>query len=343
LLIQQPNNDNPSQSHKMALSIDPDFLKAVLPLLPLRESLPKPGLHDIITRRANLKHIFSILFENIPSEPDVITDKLTFKSYDGAELTMLHIHHVSLANAKDTPPTPAIIHVHGGGMIAMSSADMAPFVVQQVKRLKVPMFSVDYRLAPEHPDPAATEDVFAALQYVQRHAADFNVDPARLAIMGESSGGGVAAGVALLARDRAMNPPLAKQILIYPMLDDRNLVPDENLVPFAQAWDYESNVTGWTAYLGAERAGKPEAEVSHYAAPARAKDLKGLPRTYLDVSGLDIFRDECVDYAARLAKAGVSLEFHLWEGVPHSFEGSAPSIPVSVAATARRDLAMASI
>jgi acetyl esterase/lipase len=326
---------------EMALSFDPDFLQAVLPLMPMRESLPKPGLHDIATRRSNLAHIFSVFSGAFAPEPEILTDRLRFKTYDGAELTLLHIHHVSSKTAG--PSTPAIIHVHGGGMIAMSADDFAPFVVQQVKRLKVPMFSVDYRVAPEHPDPAATEDVFAALQYVQSHAVELNVDPARLAIMGESSGGGVAAGVALLARDRNMSPPLAKQILIYPMLDDRNLVPDEHLLPFAATWDWESNITGWTAYLGADRAGKPEADVSHYAAPARAKDLKGLPRTYLDVSGLDIFRDECLEYAARLVKAGVPLEFHLWEGVPHSFEGSAPNIPVSVAATARRDLAMTSI
>jgi len=157
------------------------------------------------------------------------------------------------------------------------------------------------------------------------------VDPARLAVMGDSAGGGLAAGVCLLARDRG-GPAIAQQILVYPMLDDRTSVPDPQLVPFL-TWTYDDNVTGWRALLG-ESAG--DGDVSPYAAPARATDLSGLPSTYIEVGELDIFRNEDISYARRLADAGVSTELHLYPGCPHAFEGLAPNAPVSQRAVASR-------
>ena len=142
--------------------------------------------------------------------------------------------------------------------------------------------------------------------------------------MGDSAGGCLAAGVALLARDRS-GPALAQQLLIFPMLDDRNIEPDPQLLPFL-TWTYDDNATGWGALLG-EKAGS--AEVSPYAAPARAQDLSGLPAAYIDVGDLDIFRDEDLLYARRLMAAGVPTEFHLHPGCPHLFEAFAPAADVS--------------
>ena len=152
-----------------------------------------------------------------------------------------------------------------------------------------------------------------------------NVDPTRLAVGGDSAGGGLAAGVALLTRDRS-GPQLALQLLIYPMLDDRTVVSDPHLPPEFLVWTYDDNATGWGAVLGGDSGG---ADVSPYAAPARAVDLTGLPPAYIDVGDLDIFRDEDIDYARRLLAAGVPTELHVVPGCPHGFELLAGDLPVS--------------
>jgi acetyl esterase/lipase len=156
---------------------------------------------------------------------------------------------------------------------------------------------------------------YAGLVWLSQHAAELGGDPARIAVMGDSAGGGLAAAVAQMARDRG-GPAVARQILIYPMLDDRNTIPDPHLVPFA-VWTYQDNLTGWHALLG-DAVGGPDTPA--YAAPARAADLAGLPPAYLEVGQLDIFRDEDMSYALRLSQAGVPVEFHLHPGVPHEFD-----------------------
>ncbi len=182
----------------------------------------------------------------------------------------------------------------------------------------VPMLVVDYRVAPEHPHPTPVEDCYAALRWLTENASALGVDRTRIAVMGDSAGGGLAAGVSLLARDRG-GPPIAQQLLIYPMLDDRTQTPDPQLLPLL-TWTYDDNVTGWAALLG-DSAGIDA--VSPYAAPARATDVSGLPDTYIDVGDLDIFRDEDIAYARRLSDAGVPTELHLHPGCPHAFEALA--------------------
>jgi acetyl esterase/lipase len=199
-----------------------------------------------------------------------------------------------------------------------------PLIRSFVAECGVPALAVEYRLAPEHPHPVPVEDCFAALVWLADHAAELGIDAARIAVMGDSAGGGLAAGVALLARDRG-GPALARQILIYPMLDDRNTVPDESLVPFL-TWTYDDNVTGWGALLGGD-AGGDEVPVS--AAPARAQDVSGLPPTYVDVGDLDIFCNEDVEYARRIAATGTPVELHVHPGVPHGFETFAPGTDVA--------------
>ncbi len=200
------------------------------------------------------------------------------------------------------------------------------------------MLSVDYRLAPEHPYPTPVEDAYAALTWLHEHAAELGVDPARIAVMGDSAGGGLAASLAILARDRGA-PAIARQILIMPMLDDRNVVPDPHIAPFA-LWSYADNVTGWGALLGAAAAGR---DVPATAAAARVTDPTGLPPAYIEVGQLDIFRDESLTYALRLAQAGVEVEFHLHPGVPHEFESLAHTSDIARRVTADRVRVLSSL
>jgi acetyl esterase/lipase len=218
----------------------------------------------------------------------------------------------------ETDCTSAVVYLHGGGMICGSVDLYEPVVAAYVAASGVRMLAVDYRVAPEHPHPTPVEDCFAALGWLREHAADLAIDPDRIAVMGDSGGGGLAAGVALLARDRGT--PLAQQILVYPMLDDRNTTPDPELVPFA-AWTYDSNRIGWTALLGESTGGD---DVPTYAAPAREQDLTRLAPAYIEVGELDIFRNEDIDYARRLGAAGVSVELHVHPGAPHGFDRMAP-------------------
>ena len=184
-----------------------------------------------------------------------------------------------------------------------------------VSRSGVPFLSVEYRLAPEHPYPAGVEEAYAALTWLHEHADEFGVAPSRIAVMGNSAGGGLAAAVSILARDRG-GPPIARQMLIFPMLDDHTTVTDEHIAPYA-AWTYDDNITAWQALLG-DRVGAPD--VPAYAAPARVADASGLPAAYIEAGQLDIFRDEGLHYATQLSTGGVPVEAHLYPGAPHEFD-----------------------
>jgi acetyl esterase/lipase len=179
----------------------------------------------------------------------------------------------------------------------------------------VPFLSVEYRLAPEFPHPIPVEDAYAGLMWLAENAGELGVDPARIAVMGDSAGGTVAAALALLARDRG-GPAIARQILMYPALDDRTVKPDPALTGM-HSWSYGDNITMWQAYLGAAYGGD---DVSPYAAPARATDLIDLPPLYMEIVELDILRNEAIDYARRCLAAGVPTELHVHSGIPHSFE-----------------------
>ena len=183
--------------------------------------------------------------------------------------------------------------------------------------------SVEYRLAPEHPYPAPLDDCYAALAWTVQHAVDLGIDPGRIVVAGASAGGGLAAALALLARDRG-EYPLAYQLLIYPMIDDRMATPSSTLDTVV--WTPKANVLGWRAYLGHE----PGADgVPAYAAAARADDLAGLPPAWIGVGALDVFRDENITYAQRLLGAGVPAELHVYPGAPHGFESICPDAAVA--------------
>ena len=228
---------------------------------------------------------------------------------------------------------PAIYHTHGSGMVMGDRRLGVDSFLPYVASASAVVVSVEYRLAPEHPDPAVVEDCYAGLVWTAKNAADLGIDTDRLMIAGTSAGGGLAAGTALLARDRAF-PKLSHQVLICPMLDDRFETHSSRMLDDEGIWDRNDNLFGWTALLG-ERRGGPD--VSPYAAPARAEDLTGLPRTYIDIGSVESFRDEVLTYARRLSEAGVSVDLHMWGGGFHGFDLVAPHAAVSRASSATRD------
>jgi acetyl esterase/lipase len=224
---------------------------------------------------------------------------------------------------------PCVVSLHGGGLVVGSHlADDALFD-RWCPALGVVGVSVDYRLAPEHRYPAALEDAYAALAWARTDAGALGVDPARIGLRGVSAGAGIAAAVTLLARERG-EPPAAFQLLDAPMLDDRQVTPSSRLDGLP-VWTRESNAFGWRSYLG-DRYGT--ASVPATAAPARATDLSGLPPAFVSVGSVDGFRDEAVDYATRLNRAGVPCELHVYAGAPHGYHlaGDTP-----LARRARRD------
>jgi acetyl esterase/lipase len=235
--------------------------------------------------------------------------------------------------AAATAPVACVYYIHGGGMImgGQRTGGFAPFFALAAD-LGLAVTSVDYRLAPETPHPGPVEDCYAGLTWTAEHAAELGLDPARLIVAGTSAGGGLAAAVALLARDRG-GPALAGQLLACPMLDDRNDTPSARQMAGRGVWDRTANGVGWTALLGDARGGL---DVSPYAAPARATDLSGLPPAFIDVGSAETFRDEDVAYATRIWQAGGQAELHVWPGGSHGFTGLVPAAPLSQAALAAR-------
>ena len=214
-----------------------------------------------------------------------------------------------------TGAQPAIYWIHGGGYIA-GTYDMSNDLNSEwALELGATVLSPDYRLAPEHPYPAGIEDCYAGLKWAVEHAESLGIDPERVIIGGGSAGGGLAAALALMVRDRG-ELSVTHQVLIYPMVDDTRTTPSSQWRTWG--WSPESNHVGWQAYLGELF---DTDEVPGTAAPARAADLSGLPPAYIVVGSLDIFLDEDIAYTRRLLDAGVPAEFHVYPGGPHGFHG----------------------
>lgn len=268
--------------------------------------LPAPG--DALGLRALVDPTMSHTFEALPDAAAVTTTTITIASNNGAEIE-------SRWYAPEEPGAgAAVVYVHGGGMICGSVEIYDRLLRYYVQTTGVPFLAVDYRIAPEHRGATAAEDCLAALERLHESAEDWGIDPQRVALMGDSAGGGIAAGTAILARKRGI--ALARQILIYPMLDDRTTTPDPLLAPTA-TWTYDNNHTGWRALLGDQIGGTT---VSPVVVPGRLTEFAGLAPAYIEVGELDIFRDESIAYATGLMSAGVSCELHVYPGAPHGYD-----------------------
>ena len=209
-----------------------------------------------------------------------------------------------------------ILHIHGGGFVGGNLAEIDFLLRPRASELGCVIVTVDYRLAPETRFPGNIEDCYAALAWVHANSGELRIDVDRLGVMGESAGGGLAAALALLVRDRG-EYRLSFQHLIYPMLDDRTCTREPNPNAGEFIWHARNNAFGWRALLGHEPG---LTDVSPYAAPARATDLSGLPPTFIGTGALDLFVDENIDFAARLINAAVPTELHVWPGGFHGFD-----------------------
>jgi acetyl esterase/lipase len=218
------------------------------------------------------------------------------------------------APAVRSGPLPGIVAIHGGGYVIGDRTMYDGLFDRWCLDPGMVAVSVGYRLAPETPYPGPLEDCYQALVWTAARADELGIDPTCLGIYGASAGGGLAAALALLARDRG-EVDVAFQFLQYPMIDDRQITPSSRLDGL-HVWSRHSNTFGWRSYLG-DRYG---VDVPAYAAAARAEDLSGLPPAYVCVGSLDGFRDEDIDYAQRLLQAGVPTELHVLPGAPHGFE-----------------------
>jgi acetyl esterase/lipase len=213
-----------------------------------------------------------------------------------------------------TEPRPCLISIHGGGYVIGSHLGDDGRFDKWSPALRCIGISVGYRLAPETPFPGPLEDCYAVLRWAYQNARDLGIDPGRIGIIGGSAGGGLAAGLALLARDRA-EIPVAFQVLSYPMLDDRQATRSGRAG--APLWGPSANQFGWRSYLSGL---DPADDVPGYAVPARAGDLAGLPATFITVGNLDGLLDEDIAYARRLIAAGVPTDLHVFADGPHAFD-----------------------
>jgi acetyl esterase/lipase len=303
--------------------IDPEIL-AVLDLV------PRLDLTDIPVARRERAELAARAASDYVAPPSVRTADRRIPGWpDGEPDVVVRVHEPGAVAASDRP---ALLWVHGGGHVLGAAWQDDPMLQDLVARTGCVAVAVEWRRAPEDPYPAAVHDGYAALRWM---SASAGLDSTRLVIGGASSGGGVAAGVALLARDRG-DVLLAGQVLVYPMLDDREVTPSSREVRDPRLWNLESNRLGWAAYLS----GIDGREVPAYAAPARATDVAGLPPTWLATGELDLFRDEDIAYASRLLTAGVPTELHVYPGAVHGFDLFAPDAAVTRRYRRERDEAL---
>ncbi|WP_249660784.1 alpha/beta hydrolase [Lysinibacillus fusiformis] len=252
----------------------------------------------------------------------VFTTNRTIPRGDGGEMLVKIYEPVKRSNDK----LPAMLWIHGGGFV-MGHPDMDDLLCERfVQTANCVVVSVDYRLAPEHPYPAAIEDCYAGLVWMTAEAPSLGIDVKRVAIAGASGGGGLTAALALMARDKG-GPAIIFQMPLYPMLDNRNETPSSYEITDSHAtWNRTNNLTAWRMYLGEEQ---DTHGLSPYAVPSRADNLAGLPPTYTCIGQLDLFRDETLDYVARLAQAGVDVEMNLYPGSFHCFDVFVPDAEIS--------------
>ncbi|WP_019357471.1 alpha/beta hydrolase [Streptomyces sp. AA1529] len=253
--------------------------------------------------------------------------EVTAASPDGTPIPMSVF---SPANTARTTAAPCFYWMHGGGMVMGDRFSQLDIPLEWLDEFGAVVVSVDYRLAPEATGTIPVDDCYRGLLWIAEHSEELGIDPARIIVAGASAGGGLAAGVTLLARDLG-TPAIAAQVLIGPMLDHRNATTSSLQYSNGPGvWTREMNGFGWRCLLG-DRTGD---EVPAHVSPAVADDLAGLPTTYIDTGSAEVFRDEDADYATRIWAAGGQAELHVWAGGFHGFDALYPQAHLS--ATARR-------
>jgi acetyl esterase len=287
----------------MSYAFDPELAAAIA-------MMPKADLTDLASARAEAEAFLAPTLGQV----DTVGVEIGGFCVPGPEGAP-DVRLITYRPEGTTGPLPVVYDIHGGGFVLGKPEMDLPANLAFVRQFNALVVSVDYRLAPEHPYPAAVEDCYAGLSWVAAHARALGADSDRIAVHGQSSGGGLAAAVALLARDRG-GPAIRFQYLGNPEIDDRLDTPSMLAYTDTPVWNRPNAVISWDSYLGI---GVPGTDgVSPYAAPARAKDLSGLPPAYISVTQFDPLRDEGIRYARSLLAAGVSCELHLFPGTFHA-------------------------
>jgi len=281
-------------------------LAAALATLP---AAPSFDLQDIPQMRREAEQ-FDRPIATVLAGSDVVHTEYVIDHDSSAAGLVLSVFHA----ADRVAPGPCMYFSHGGGMIVGNRFSDAELFPEWVHSFGLTVVSVEYRLAPEHPDPAPSEDCYRGLVWTVEHAGALGIDPAQVLVAGISAGGGLAASTALRARDRG-GPGLIGQLLICPMLDDRDTTSSASQFDIGP-WHRGNNRVAWSALLGSACGGE---SVSEYAAPGRAGDLTGLPPAYIEVGSAEVFRDEDVQYASRIWAAGGDAELTVWSGGFHCF------------------------
>jgi acetyl esterase/lipase len=283
--------------------------------MPLMSELNPDVLHQ-------LRQLPSTPVDTLPARREV-----TVPGRDGVPIPMSIFSPAAAERS-----APCVYWIHGGGMIMGDRFSQIDIPLEWLDRFGAVVISVDYRLAPEVTGTTPVEDCYRGLVWAAEHADELGIDPARVVVAGASAGGGLAAGVTLMARDRG-GPAIAAQVLSCPMLDHRNsTVSSRQYSGGPGVWTREMNEFGWRSLLG-DLAGR---DVPAYVSPAMADDLAGLPATYIDAGTAEVFRDEDVEYASRIWAAGGQAELHLWAGGFHGFDALFPQARLSAAARRTR-------
>ncbi|MDH6514084.1 acetyl esterase/lipase [Streptomyces sp. SAI-135] len=300
-------------------ALDPE-LRELLADMPLMSELTP----DIL---AHLRQLPSTPIDSLLAHRQVERREITVPATDGTPipLSILSPAHIDAGTA-----APCIYWMHGGGMVMGDRYSQIDIPLEWLDQFGAVVVSVDYRLAPEATGAVPVDDCYRGLLWVAQHTAELRIDPARIIVAGASAGGGLAAGVSLLARDRG-GPAIAAQMLICPMLDHRNATTSSRQYSRTPGvWTTEMNAFGWHSLLG----DLPDAEVSPYMSPSLAQNLSDLPTAYIDTGSAEVFRDEDTDYATRIWAAGGQAELHVWAGGFHGFDALYPQAHIST--TARR-------
>jgi len=302
-------------------TLDPE-LRELLADMPLMSRLSPEIL-------AQLRRVPSTPVEPLLAHRQVDLREVTVPAKDGAPIPLSVF---SPANTDRTTAAPCVYWMHGGGMVMGDRFSQIDIPLEWLDEFGAVVVSVDYRLAPEATGTALVDDCYQGLLWVAEHSAELGIDPARIIVAGASAGGGLAAGVTLLARDLG-TPAIAAQMLICPMLDHRNTSTSSRQYSGGPGvWTREMNEFGWRAVLG----DLTDQEIPEYVSPALADDLSGLPTTYIDTGSAEVFRDEDTDYATRIWAAGGQAELHVWAGGFHGFDALYPQARISAAARRTR-------